>query len=62
MTQETFALLLLIYFVVSTILHIHGIVISFQKKWYLGLAAILVPGFATIVSIAKLVFKKDILK
>lgn len=42
-------------------LRVYGIVLSFKKKWYIGVAALVVPLFAEIVAIAKLVFKKDLL-
>lgn len=41
---------------------IHGIILSFQKKWYTGVVALIVPGFAVVVSVAKVVFKKDLLQ
>ena len=40
---------------------IYGIYLCFCKKWYIGIAALLVPGFATIVGWFKF-FKKDILQ
>ena len=43
-------------------LHVHGIVLSFKKKWYLGVVSLVIPWFAVIVSAAKLFFKRDILK
>ena len=43
-------------------MHIHGIVLSFKKKWYLGVVSLVIPWFAVIVSAAKLFFKRDILK
>lgn len=57
-----FIALLLLYWILSTILHIYGIVHCFKKKWYLGAAALLIPGFAWVIAIAKLVFKKDLLE
>lgn len=39
---------------------VYGIYICFKKSWALGLAGILVPGFAFVVGVAKL-FKKDVL-
>lgn len=43
-------------------LHIYGIVLSFTKKWYFGVIALLVPWFAVIVGGAKYFAKKDLLK
>lgn len=56
------ALLLIAYLVLSISAKIHGVILCFKKKWYLGVAALLVPFFAEIVSVAKIVFKKDLLK
>lgn len=56
-----FLIALFALMVTSITLQICGIVVSFQKKWYLGFAAIVCPPFAFAVGIAK-VFKKDILK
>jgi hypothetical protein len=53
---------LALYLIVSTGFHIHGIILSFKKKWYIGLAALTIPWFALIISIAKVFFKKDLLK
>lgn len=50
-----------ILFMASVYFNIHGIILCFRKKWYIGVAALIVPGFATIVSVASLVFKKDLL-
>ena len=45
---------------ISTLIHVYGIYVSFLKKWYLGAAALLIPGFALVVGLFK-IFKKDIL-
>ncbi len=58
----TFIMALALYLIVSTGFHIHGIILSFKKKWYIGLAALTIPWFALIISIAKVFFKKDLLK
>jgi hypothetical protein len=42
-------------------LKIYGVVIAFRKKWYFGVLALIVPFFADIIAVAKLVFKKDLL-
>lgn len=42
-------------------LKVYGVVLSFQKKWYIGVAALLVPFFAEIIALSKLLFKKDLL-
>lgn len=44
-----------------TVLSFYGIYLCFIKRWYYGVAALVVPGFAAIIAIFKL-FKKDILK
>lgn len=54
--------LFITYLVLSITAKIHGVVLCFRKKWYLGVAALMVPFFAEIVSVAKVVFKKDLLK
>lgn len=43
-------------------LKVHGTIGSFKKRWYFGVIALTVPFFAEIVSVAKLAFKKDLLK
>lgn len=56
---------LLFFLVINLILVslvIYGIVLSFQKAWYVGLAALVFPAFGLVVGLAKFVFKKDILK
>lgn len=47
--------------ILDIVLHLHGIMLAFKKKWYIGVIAIVVPFFALIVSLAKILFKKDIL-
>lgn len=42
-------------------IHLVGIVASFKKAWYVGVAALLVPGFALVIGLAKTLFKKDLL-
>lgn len=56
-----FLLTLALLWGASLAVSIYGIYTAFLKKWYIGVAALLVPGFAMVVGIAKL-FKKDILK
>lgn len=41
---------------------LYGIYLSFKKKWYIGAISLIVPGFSLVVGIAKLIFKKDLLK
>lgn len=41
--------------------HIYGIVLAFSKAWYMGAAALFIPGFATVVGISKLFFNKELL-
>lgn len=48
-------------FVGSIGLTIYGIVLSFEKKWYIGAVALVIPLFAQVVAIAK-ICGKDILK
>lgn len=43
-------------------LNLYGYYLCFAKKWYIGAVALFIPGFALIIGIAKLVFKKDLLK
>jgi hypothetical protein len=43
-------------------LHLYGAYLGFQKKWYIGLAALLVGGFGVIIGAAKLFFNKDLIK
>lgn len=52
--------LLALLFILSMLTQVYGLYVSFCKKWYFGVAALLVPGFAFIVGIFK-IFKKDIL-
>ena len=47
---------------VDIALKIYGAYQAFKKKWYFGVAALLVPGFGLVVGCAKFFFKKDILK
>lgn len=42
-------------------LWVYGIVLCFQKKWYVGLAALSVPLFAQVIAVGKLC-GKDLLK
>ena len=41
---------------------LYGTYLAFKKKWYMGVVALLVPGFSLVVGAAKLLFKKDILQ
>lgn len=43
-------------------LHIYGAVLGFRKKWYIGLAALVFGGFGLVLGIAKVFFKKDLIK
>lgn len=45
----------------SIVAQVYGVVLSFRKKWYVGLAALAVPAFALVVGGAKLL-GKDLLK
>jgi hypothetical protein len=42
-------------------IHVYGLYLCFRKKWYLGLAGLVIPSFATIIGAADLFFKKDLL-
>jgi hypothetical protein len=44
------------------LLHWYGVYVCFKKKWYMGLAAVVVPMFALFVGAAKFIFKSDLLK
>jgi hypothetical protein len=55
------ALLFLLSFVASFLLEVYGVYLSFNKKWYLGAVALLVPGFALVIGAAKFLFRKDLL-
>jgi len=55
------AILLLVYVSCSFSLGLYGITIAFKKKWYLGLAAIIIPGFALTLGVFKFFFKRDLL-
>jgi hypothetical protein len=56
-----FTMLSIFLVVASFILQAYGTVLCFKKKWYMGLAALAVPGFALVVGAAKAFFKKDLL-
>jgi hypothetical protein len=43
-----------------TVTQLYGIYTCFMKKWYLGAAALLIPGFALVIGAFKF-FKKDLL-
>jgi hypothetical protein len=43
-------------------LRLYGAVLGFRKAWYFGLMALVVPFFGEIIALAKLLFKKDLLK
>lgn len=62
MSSEILFVLIPVLFIVDIALKIHGIILGFKKKWYIGLACIFVPFFALIVSLSKILLKKDILK
>lgn len=49
------------FFVLAIAAKIHGVVLSFKKKWYIGVLALVVPLFAEIVSVVKVVLDKDLL-
>jgi hypothetical protein len=42
-------------------LTVYGAILAFRKKWYIGLATLVVPFFATVLGISKFFFKKDLL-
>lgn len=44
-----------------TAVNIYGIYLCFKKKWYVGVAGLLVPWFAFVIGTAKYFFKKDLL-
>lgn len=54
-------LLVLLFSLTWVALRTYGIILCFEKKWYIGVVAILVPFFGEIVAVAKLAFKKDLL-
>lgn len=41
---------------------IYGVVLGFKSKWYFGVLALVVPFFAEIITISKLLLKKDLLE
>jgi hypothetical protein len=45
----------------GALLQVYGIYTSFIKKWYFGVAALVIPGFALVVGAFKFFGKKDIL-
>lgn len=55
-------LLLVSLFVAYAGTAIYGVYLSFKKKWYIGVASLIVPGFALVVGVYKLITKKDLLK
>jgi hypothetical protein len=57
-----FILFLFLSCICSVAFQIYGTVVCFRKKWYMGLAALAVPGFSLVIGVAKLFFKKDLLK
>lgn len=63
MTGSAFLLAFLVLFVINFTfgVSIYGVVLSFKKVWYVGLAALVFPLFGLTVGIAKLIFKKDLL-
>ena len=56
-----FVLLAVLLNVVALGVTIYGVVISFKKAWYVGLAALVFPIFGFVVGGAKLLLKKNIL-
>lgn len=50
----------IVAFLVSLALQVYGMYLSFKKKWYIGLASVLVPGFALVVGAMKFFMKKDL--
>lgn len=48
--------------VLLTGLYIYGIYLAFNKKWYLGVLALIFSGFGVVLGGAKLFFKEDLLK
>lgn len=53
--------ILITFLILSFVCHFYGIILCFRKKWYIGLASIVVPLFATVIGGTKLLFKRDIL-
>ena len=62
LTPVTILLLSIFLHIIMLPFCLSGIYQSFKKAWYLGITALLVPGFATVLGLAKLLFKKDLLK
>jgi hypothetical protein len=54
-------LILVLLFGFFLIANLYGVILCFKAKWYIGVASLLVPGFATIVGTAKLIFRKNLL-
>lgn len=54
-------LLIVLFFLGSVAITIHGIILCFRKSWVAGLASLVVPIFAQVVSLAQLC-GKDLLK
>lgn len=59
--EAVFLLSLFMAYLIVVALQIYGIYLSFRKKWYIGVAALAVPGFGLVVGTLKFFFKKDIL-
>lgn len=61
-STSVLTLILLVLFVVGTMLNIYGTIISFKKGFWKGIASLVVPGFATVVGLYKLVTGKDLIQ
>ena len=53
--------ILITFLILLFVCHFYGIILCFRRKWYIGLASIVVPLFATIIGGARLFFKRDLL-
>lgn len=62
LTFLLFIILVLIFGIGVSFLRFYGIYLSFKKKWYFGVISLIVPCFAEVVALFKLIGKKDILK
>ena len=49
-------------FFISCALKLYGAYLAFQKKWWLGLIALIVPFFAEMLTLFKVFFNIDLLK
>lgn len=61
MIPALFLLTVLSFWVALAGLSVYGIILSFNKKWYIGAVALFLPLFGLVIGTAKVVFKKDLL-